>query len=313
MKPDTIIRVKKDGNYAVISNEPLNDDRLSWEAKGVLAYLLTKPNDWEVRNRDLERKGKVGAYKLSRILAELKQTGYLSRERRHLPDGTFEWVTTVFEKSTMTRLSVDGSPVDGSPVDGKPRDIVITESVNTESLSTEPPTAPGITYPVIEESVTLTRTERQAQTEGDWSLQEAPRRTDARVKGDLLDGMLFADLVSKTLDVDSWLPPDLADLARPMCKIIGITSPADETGRKRWIKELANWRTNSRTPAQVENVARHMIKEKLTCTGPWSLSGMLADPTIAKGSRPLPTGYRPGIDPDPATGFIDFIPGVSQL
>lgn len=133
---DTIIRVKKDGDYAVISNEPLNDDRLSWEAKGVLAYLLTKPNNWEVRNHDLEKKGRIGGYKLSRILAELKQTGYLTRCRKKRADGTFAWETIVYEKSTIPRLPIDGSPIDGSPIDGKPRHIINTELKNTESLNT---------------------------------------------------------------------------------------------------------------------------------------------------------------------------------
>lgn len=132
-----ILRIQKDENYSVISNEPLNDDRLSWEARGVMGYLLTKPNNWIARNYDLEKQGKIGGYKMSRILKELKQAGYLSRIRYKKPDGTFEWETIVHEKSTIPRLPIDGSPIDGSPINGKPRDIVNTESLNTNLINTK--------------------------------------------------------------------------------------------------------------------------------------------------------------------------------
>ncbi|TKI88055.1 DNA-binding protein, partial [Bacillus wiedmannii] len=41
-----IFRVKKDNNYSVINNTGLKDKRLSWKAKGILAYILTLPDDW---------------------------------------------------------------------------------------------------------------------------------------------------------------------------------------------------------------------------------------------------------------------------
>ncbi len=43
----TIVRVNKRSNpYVVIDKTALNDDRLSWKAKGVLCYLLSLPDDW---------------------------------------------------------------------------------------------------------------------------------------------------------------------------------------------------------------------------------------------------------------------------
>ncbi|MGR5875594.1 hypothetical protein ACT7DH_27750 [Bacillus pacificus] len=41
-----IFRVKKDVNYSVIHNTPLRDEKLSWRAKGLLAYMLSLPDDW---------------------------------------------------------------------------------------------------------------------------------------------------------------------------------------------------------------------------------------------------------------------------
>ncbi len=39
--------------FAMIDKACLEDVRLSWKARGILVYLLSKPGDWEVRSADL--------------------------------------------------------------------------------------------------------------------------------------------------------------------------------------------------------------------------------------------------------------------
>ena len=70
----SIIRVKKDKNYFAASNVPFNDKRLSWEARGVMGYLLSKPDNWQVRFDDLVNQGDAKRFKLRRILRNLKHT-----------------------------------------------------------------------------------------------------------------------------------------------------------------------------------------------------------------------------------------------
>ena len=136
-----IYRTVKDKNYFYASNEPFNDARLSWEARGVIGYLLSKPDGWVCRNYDLEKQGTAGGCKLKRILAELRQYGYLRRYRQRNANGTFEWVTEVFESPrlnpTIVSKSTDGSSTDGSSTDGKPTDVLITDLSNTESVKTK--------------------------------------------------------------------------------------------------------------------------------------------------------------------------------
>ena len=69
----SIIRVEKDNNYFAASNEPFNDTSLTWEARGMMGYLLSKPNGWQVRFNDLINKGPAGKYKVRSILKELEQ------------------------------------------------------------------------------------------------------------------------------------------------------------------------------------------------------------------------------------------------
>lgn len=132
-----IIRVKKDKGFFAASNIPFNDGKLSWEARGVLGYLLSKPDDWQVRFYDLMKQGPAGEYKLRRILKELEENDYLVRHRVQDREGKFDWVSTIYETPTISRLSIDGLPTDGVPIDGsptggKPRDIVSTDPKSTD-------------------------------------------------------------------------------------------------------------------------------------------------------------------------------------
>lgn len=96
-----IIRVKKNRDYFVASNEPFNDDNLTWEARGVMGYLLSKSDQWECRIEDLVNKGPAGKDKVERILNELMEHGYIRRHRQRREDGTFFWVTEVYESPTL--------------------------------------------------------------------------------------------------------------------------------------------------------------------------------------------------------------------
>jgi hypothetical protein len=102
-----IIRTVKDKGYFVASNTPFNDKRLSWEARGVLAYLLSKPDGWITRNGDLLKNGPAGERKIGRILKELQALGYMTRERVH-EDGRFDWVTCVYESPQIQYRRFEG-------------------------------------------------------------------------------------------------------------------------------------------------------------------------------------------------------------
>jgi hypothetical protein len=93
-----ILRVPKEGNFTILDNHLLTDERLSWEARGLLSYLLSKPDDWQVRLYDLVRRGPAGEHKVTRILRELQAAGYLRRHRMRRADGRFEWITLVVER-----------------------------------------------------------------------------------------------------------------------------------------------------------------------------------------------------------------------
>lgn len=75
-----IIRREHNGNFTILPNNIVNDERLSVEAIGVLAYLLSRPPNWKIRHAQLRKACRVGRQKLQRIIRELIQAGYLDRD-----------------------------------------------------------------------------------------------------------------------------------------------------------------------------------------------------------------------------------------
>lgn len=67
---------KKESNFTTISNDLLHDSRLSWKAKGILIYLLSKPQGWVVRENDMYNQSVDGYDSIRNGIRELKATGY---------------------------------------------------------------------------------------------------------------------------------------------------------------------------------------------------------------------------------------------
>jgi len=79
----------------MISNIGLRDERLSYKAKGLLAYMLTLPDDWIFYESELVNHSTDGKASVKSGLKELQTTGYLTRDRRrdekgHLKEATWE-------------------------------------------------------------------------------------------------------------------------------------------------------------------------------------------------------------------------------
>ena len=78
-----IIRVKhnKENLYVQIFKGSIEDPELSLKGKGLLAYLLTKPDDWQIYIKQLARQLKESKNTVGRVLNELIDNGYCTRRR----------------------------------------------------------------------------------------------------------------------------------------------------------------------------------------------------------------------------------------
>lgn len=100
----SIVKVsKRDCPYVQIDHRPLNDRRLSWKARGLLAYLLSKPSDWEVIIAALVKESPGGEETVRGALKELEQVGYAKLETMRCDKGRVSgkrWIILELPEST---------------------------------------------------------------------------------------------------------------------------------------------------------------------------------------------------------------------
>lgn len=77
------ITIQKTENFTVLDNTLFKDDTLSWKAKGLLAYLLHLPNDWQIYLEDLKNRSTDGKESTRTAINELIEKGYIKRTRIH--------------------------------------------------------------------------------------------------------------------------------------------------------------------------------------------------------------------------------------
>lgn len=157
-----ILRTRKNKNYTTLCNVALNDPDLSLKAKGLFAYLMSKPDDWKISYRGLMAQLKEGQRAILGALAELEEAGYLDRELEQDKRGHIFFTSVLHEEPVRAKRTHGQTPVaavrtkstHGKPTRGKRTPIVNTEELNTdkeklnkkmgatESQSAEPPTSP---------------------------------------------------------------------------------------------------------------------------------------------------------------------------
>lgn len=161
------VRKAKRSRFTSLSNGLLQDSKLSFSCRGMMAYLLSKPTDWETRPEDIEREGGIGRDARRSIMKEAEAAGYLTFHTSRKSNGHFEnwydaheepvpenertasWETgkPKAERGTENPLAVEdergtGQPLPVEPTAGEPgvgqpvplikKEVQITELQNTE-------------------------------------------------------------------------------------------------------------------------------------------------------------------------------------
>jgi hypothetical protein len=85
-----IIKTFKERDYASIENKVLNDKRLSYRARGILVYLLSKPSGWTVRSEDIVNNGTETRGMIRTCFRELKMLRYARLVPN--PTGGSQWI-----------------------------------------------------------------------------------------------------------------------------------------------------------------------------------------------------------------------------
>lgn len=120
MESKTIIRVQKNTDYTIINNTSINDKRLSWKAKAIHVFMLSKPDNWTFYNEEIQQWAKDGMSSFTSGLSELKKLGYIKKERRRAAGGKFEWVTIVYEVPQNLSPEEDQPSTEKPPMENLP-------------------------------------------------------------------------------------------------------------------------------------------------------------------------------------------------
>lgn len=100
--PKKLESKKLEGNFTLIPNKLIRDERISFRARGIFIYCASHVDDWKLSIRSIARATSEGTSAVSSALKELEKFGYLSRERTKAKKGHFE---------TTYKLSFEGNLV----------------------------------------------------------------------------------------------------------------------------------------------------------------------------------------------------------
>ena len=131
---ESSVRSGRKKGYVVLFREVAQDDRLSLEARGLFALIVSLPDDWEYTVSGLAVKAGCGREKVRRLLKELQTVGYLIREQSHDSGGKFGGNVYV--------LQDEAPPLPGNPSNGEGAKTPLPENtVNGENRQRETPSA----------------------------------------------------------------------------------------------------------------------------------------------------------------------------
>lgn len=172
----TFIRVEKSKNYTVIHNEFLKRTDLSWKAKGLLAYILSLPDDWNINLTEIEKNATDGAASFKSGWKELREAGYVERiaVREKGTNKIIRWDTVVREKSHKSKTHPLENPPSGKATDWEARRMETHRVENHELQSTE-------VLNTDKQSIDIQSTEREhVLFEKWWKLY--PKKTGSKKK-----------------------------------------------------------------------------------------------------------------------------------
>lgn len=203
MNEKNIIRTNKresEKPFVMIERGIFEDTELSWRAKGLLGYLLSRPDDWSVCVADLINRSTDGRDSCYAALKELGDAGYIAKSARPKLAGRFggfEYV--VFEKPVSVPRDVSpvgktayGLPVSGETVSGE-TDTTYKDYTNNDYTNNKN------TAPIVADTAKKTKFD-EAQFDQFWAVwpkrkdKETAKKAWAKLKIDqvLLDRILAA-------------------------------------------------------------------------------------------------------------------------
>lgn len=94
---------KKEGNYTRISNDLINDSRLSLKEKGIMIHILSKPDNWVLNVKEIANSNQDGEKAVYSGIKKLKELGYINLKPIYGNDKKItSWIYYINESPSVT-------------------------------------------------------------------------------------------------------------------------------------------------------------------------------------------------------------------
>ena len=124
-----IYRIHKEDNYVIVDKAFLLNEKISLKAKGLLALLLSYPDNWQFYEAEIVQHAADKANSLSSGLKELIENGYIVRKLGRDETGKFKGYEYHIYEKPITEKPITEKPITEKPIMENP----ITENPITEN------------------------------------------------------------------------------------------------------------------------------------------------------------------------------------
>jgi hypothetical protein len=122
-------------NFTIISNTVLRDNNLSFRARGILANILSRPDNWRTDADTLARESKDGRTAILTALKELELAGYLVRKKYQNDKGHWQTESTIYDKpQPKSDFPMSVKPISDSPTSDN---LTLLEELSTKDYEEE--------------------------------------------------------------------------------------------------------------------------------------------------------------------------------
>lgn len=194
----TIIRAPRRHRFVIIDQRAIEDTGLSWAARGLLGYLLSRPDDWKVLVNDLRKRGDLGRDGIYRLLRELRQAGYMRFVRKRDRQGRIRGSTYIVREIAV-------SPHPDLPDTDQPNEAV--------PYTANPGALPTTDLDLRRTTTTPTTTkERSSSCENKNSIVEFAAWVPDELRRGALEKVTRLSSVEAQILIDEWAGDMAADL-----------------------------------------------------------------------------------------------------
>jgi hypothetical protein len=111
-----IYRIHKEDNYVIVDKAFLLNEKISLKAKGLLALLLSYPDNWQFYEAEIVQHAADKANSLSSGLKELIENGYIVRKLGKDETGKFKGYEYHIYEKPITEKPITEKPITEKPI-----------------------------------------------------------------------------------------------------------------------------------------------------------------------------------------------------